>query len=162
MVSSEGRPDAAHARRLVGYYETRWCIEEFFRLLKSGLPVEDRRPQTFDSLIKAMVFDAVTACNLAEEDPERPADKVLPPEQIECLAGMLREHRTLPRTQKRAVDARTLCVHVGRVVGFIPSLRQPLPGHMKLWRGLSRLHLYFQARTAARRGLAGPDSSPSG
>ncbi len=31
LVSSEGRPAAAQARRLVGYYETRWCIEEFFR-----------------------------------------------------------------------------------------------------------------------------------
>ena len=171
LVSSEGRPEAAHARRLVGYYETRWCIEEFFRLLKSGLRIEDRRLQTFDSLTKAMVFDAVTACKLfevrrvAEEDPQRPAEQVLPAEQIECLAGMLREHRILPRTQRgqeRAVDARTLCVHIGRLVGFIPSRRQPLPGHMKLWKGLSRLHLYFQAWTAARRGLANPVPSLSG
>ena len=171
LVSSEGRPDAAHARRLVACYETRWCIEEFFRLLKSGLRVEDRRLQTFDSLSKAMVFDAVTACKLfevrrvAEEDPERPAEQVLPEEQIECLAGMLRERRILPRTQRgqeRAVNARTLCVHIGRLVGFIPSRRQPLPGHMKLWKGLCRLHLYFQAWTAARRGLANPVPSPSG
>lgn len=56
LVSSEGRPDAAHARRLVGNYETRWCIEEFFRLLKPGLRIEDLRLQTSDSLSKARVF----------------------------------------------------------------------------------------------------------
>ena len=171
LVSSEGRPDAAHARRLVGHYETRWCIEEFFRLLKSGLRVDDRRLQTFDSLSKAMVFDEVTACKLfevrrvAEKDPERPAEQVLPPERIECLAGMLREHRILPRTrrgQERVVNARTLCVHIGRLVGFIHSSRQPLPGHMKLWKGLTRLHLCFQAWTAARRSPVNPAPSPSG
>ena len=94
-MSTEGRPDAATARCLTAHYETRWNIEEFFRLLKAGLRLEDRRLQTFESLRKKMVLDAVTACKLfelrrvAEATPERPAAELLPQEQIDCLAGVL-------------------------------------------------------------------------
>ena len=91
--------------------------------------------------------------------------RVPPRERIECLAGMLREHRILPPTQRgqeRAAKARTLCVRSGRLVGFILSRRQPPPGRMKLWKGLRRLHLHFLARMAARTGLANPVPSPVG
>ena len=43
LVSSEGGPTAEWAERIVGWYEARWGIEEYFRVLKSGTRIEDRR-----------------------------------------------------------------------------------------------------------------------
>lgn len=48
-------PDRQTALRLASHYERRWDIKEFFRLLKSGLRVENRRLSTFESLRNAMV-----------------------------------------------------------------------------------------------------------
>ena len=113
LVSSEGRADEATARRLVGYYERRWGREEFFRLLKTDLRVEDRR-----------------------------------------LRG-----------QERAADAATLCEYVGRLAGFLPSRRQPLPGLTKLWQGLTKLRQFtqgWQAGAAARPVDSPPPRTESG
>ena len=45
----------------MGWYEARWGIEEYFRVLKSGTRIEDRRLQEADALVKCLAFDAVTA-----------------------------------------------------------------------------------------------------
>ena len=61
LVSSEGGPTAEWAERIVGWYEARWGIEEYFRVLKSGTRIADRRLQEADALVKCLAFDAVTA-----------------------------------------------------------------------------------------------------
>ena len=61
LVSSEGGPTAEWAERIVGWYEARWGIEEYFRVLKSGARIEDRRLRQADSLEKCLAFDAITA-----------------------------------------------------------------------------------------------------
>ena len=61
LTSTAGGPTESRARRIVGWYEARWGIEEFFRVLKSGMHIEDRRLRTADALKKCLVFDAVTA-----------------------------------------------------------------------------------------------------
>ena len=61
LVSSEGGPTAEWAERIVGWYEARWGIEEYFRVLKSGTRIEDRRLQEADALVKCLAFDAITA-----------------------------------------------------------------------------------------------------
>ena len=104
-------------------------------------------------------FDAVTACKLfelrrvAEATPQRSAADMLPQEQIDCLAGLLAAERILPRTRRgreRPAGVRTLCVYLGRLLGFIPSRRQPLPGPDKLWRGPGRPRDCFRGWQAAR------------
>ena len=83
LVSSEGSPTAAWAERIVGWYEARWGIEEYFRVLKSGTRIEDRRLREADALVKCLAFDAITAwqvCSLdryARDAPETPAAEVL-------------------------------------------------------------------------------------
>ena len=79
LLSSEGGPTAEWAERIVGWYEARWEIEEYFRVLKSGTRIEDRRLRDADALVKCLAFDAVTAwrvCSLdryARDAPDTPA-----------------------------------------------------------------------------------------
>ena len=41
-------------------------------------------------------------------------------------------------------------VDVGRLAGFIPSKRQPLPGIVKIWQGYGYLKAYIQIYQALR------------
>ena len=61
LVSSEGAATAEWAERIVGWYEQRWEIEEYFRLLKTGTWIEDRRLREADALVKWLAFDAIMA-----------------------------------------------------------------------------------------------------
>ena len=61
LLSSEGGPTAEWAERIVGWYEARRGIEEYFRVLKSGTRIEDRRLREADALVKCLAFDAITS-----------------------------------------------------------------------------------------------------
>ena len=45
----------------MGWYQARLGIEEYFRLLKAGTRIEDRRLREADTLVKCLAFDAITA-----------------------------------------------------------------------------------------------------
>ena len=74
---------------IVGWYEARWGIEEYFRLLKQGTRIEYRRPRE--------------------------------------------------RGQAPPPDIRSWVVWLGRMAGFRPSQRRPLPGNEVLWRAFATL-----------------------
>ena len=44
------------ARRIIGYYEKRWLIEEYHKALKTGCRIEDRQYQTSERLEKITAF----------------------------------------------------------------------------------------------------------
>ena len=73
------------------WYETRWSIEEFFRVLKTGTRIEDRRLDDAEDLRKCLAFDAITAWRVfdldraARETPDRPADEIMSRDEIFML-----------------------------------------------------------------------------
>ena len=52
---------AVGRERIVGWYEQRWAMEEYFRPLKMGTRIEDRRLCDAAALGKCLVFDTITA-----------------------------------------------------------------------------------------------------
>ena len=95
---AEGEADAIHAATLLDWYRARWAVETWFRTLKTGTRIKDRRLDSADDLRKCLAFDAITAVHvadittLARECPETPATEVFPEEDIDLLHTML-EHR---------------------------------------------------------------------
>ena len=143
LVSSEGGPTAAWAERIVGWYEARWAIEEYFRLLKSGTRIEDRRLRAADALVKCLVFDAITAWRVfaldryARDAPDTPVGEVLTAGEQEVIEEVVRKGQLLPpaeRGQPAPADICSWVVWLARIVGFRPSKRRPLPGNEVLWR----------------------------
>ena len=132
LVSSEGGPTAEWAERIVGWYEARWGIEEYFRVLKSGTRIEDRRLQEADALVKCLAFDAITAwrvCSLdryARDAPDTPAAEVLTDDERQVIGTVVRAERLLPPAERGkpfAPDIRSWVVLLARMAGWHPSKR---------------------------------------
>ena len=137
--------DTREAIQALEFYRRRWSIEEYFKVLKSGARIEDRRLDHADDLRKCLAFDAITAWRvfdldrLAREQPELPAAKALPKEELETLDLLLRDlgfrSRRNPPPDSKNRTIRQAVTDIGRLAGFQPSRRQPLPGNVKLWQG---------------------------
>ncbi len=96
--------------------------------------------------------DAVHAATvLARERPETPATEVFPEKDLDLLRALLESqgHRNFTRLPDgKPPDIRAAVIDIGRLVGFHPSPRQPLPGTKKVSQGLKRLHWAIQVRDA--------------
>ena len=79
---------AENARAVVRRYRKRWTIEEFFRIPKSGLRVEERRFDHAEDLRQcfAFAFDAATACRALPESWAGPV-AVAPPAMKRACEG---------------------------------------------------------------------------
>ena len=138
LLASAGEACAEDARAAVRRYRKRWTIEEFFRVLKSGLRVEERRFDHAEDLRKCLAFDAATACRVfdiaraAKETPDAPAVDTVPEDAPRILKRALRSRGVRPKAPPDPT-IREFTVELGRIAGFQPSKRQPLPGIQKLW-----------------------------
>ncbi len=159
LVSSEGGPTAEWAERIVGWYEARWGIEEYFRVLKSGTRIEDRRLHEADALVKCLAFDAITAWRVfnldryARDAPDTPADDVLSGDERQVIGLVVRAERLLPPAERGRPfppDIRSWVVLLARMAGWRPSKRRPLPGNEVLWRAFVQLQTMVRVTQAAR------------
>ncbi len=136
LLASYGQPTARDALRIAAHYENRWGIEEYFRVLKSGMRIEDRRLRTAESLGKCLAFDAIDAWRMFELDryardaPDTPVGEVLTPLQIYIVDTVTESEQLLPPPG----DIRSYVMRLARLAGFRPSKRRPLPGNEILWR----------------------------
>ena len=112
---------AENARAVVRRYRKRWTIEEFFRIPKSGLRVEERRFDHAEDLRKcfafafAFAFDAATACRVfeiaraAKETPDVPAVDIVPEDAPRVLKRALRSRGVRPKAPPIRESASTHC-----------------------------------------------------
>ncbi len=158
LLSTEGEAVFECAERIVKWYEARWTVEEYFKVLKSGLSAEKKRFDDVDDLRRSLAFDAVTAYRvfelerLARDKPEVPADKVMTGDEVDVLYKLLRHERiikSLP-AEGRVPDIRTYVIDLARYAGFAPTKRQPLPGTRKLWQGYVKFKIAYMAFLAGR------------
>ena len=157
LLTTEGSADAETAKTVLAWYERRWTIEEYFRVLKTGTRVEDRRLDHADDLRKCLAFDAITACHvfdlerMARDKPDTPANLVVADDEIVILGVRLKAygiHRARSPPGKPS-DIRTFVIDVARLGGFQPRKSQPLPGTKLLWKG----YVYLRDATLTYRAL---------
>ena len=143
LLASDGeKANKAQALRIVRQYEGRWPIEEYFRVLKSGTRVEDRRLRDAAALGKCLAFDAVAAWRVfdlgraARDCPQAPARRFLSRAERDCILAVVRRERLLPpgeRGRPPPEGIRWWVLRMASMVGFHPSKRRPAPGNEKMW-----------------------------
>ena len=142
LLTSLGAGNREEVERVVEFYAMRWRIEQFHFMLKSGgLNVEKLQFDDVHTLTNALSFYSVIAWQMmaityqVRENPERVATTVMPEEEVTLLARV---------TRNSILTARDVMVALGKLIGFAPSKRQPLPGTKVVGQALERFYFIKQ------------------
>ena len=138
LLSDAAVAIAADAITLVQQYATRWVIEEYHKVLKTGLGAERLQLEEATRLFAAIAVMSVVAVRLlhlkewVRAAPDAAADEAgLTPLEQRLL--ILHAKRSLP-------TVRDVALALGRLGGHLNRTRDGLPGWRTLWRGIQRLH----------------------
>jgi hypothetical protein len=129
-------------RLVVQYYSTRWMVELFFRVLKSGCRVEDRRFEAMERLLPCLAVYLIVAwrvlylCRLGRSCPEISCEAVFEPAEWKSVYVVVR--RESPPTE--APKLQEMIRLVAQLGGYVNRKREDEPGPQTLWLGLQRLH----------------------
>jgi len=142
---------AAEAAVCAQQYSARWLVEEYHKVLKTGLGAERLQLETSQRLYAAIALLSVVATRIlalkevARIDPFAPAeDSGLTERERRLLA--LRLHRELKTVRDVILALGRLGGHMGAHQG---TRVDHLPGWITLWRGMQALQLMVQGADLA-------------
>ena len=134
----------AQARRVIGAYTRRWLIEEYFKMLKTGVRVEESRLRTADRLKPLLGILSLVALRLMEWKMlarVRPNDPIdldnIDPDIIQILESKWGHPR-------QGWTNESFIVAVARTGGFLARKGDGPPGCLTIWRGWQKLTLMLQ------------------
>lgn len=134
--------DVEQVRTVIQYYSVRWMIEVFFRVLKSGCRVEERRFEHIDRAPSCLaVYMIVTwrtlyVCRLGREFPEISCESVFEPAEWKSVYHVV--HKEPPPATPPTLQA--MVRMVAQLGGYINRKRTDEPGPQTVWLGLQRTH----------------------
>ena len=125
------------------WYAMRWKIEVFHKILKSGCRTEQARLRTAERLVRLLAVFCIlswrvfwlTMLNRAKPDLE-PA-LVLTGLETKILDRLIPDPTTDPPA-RRTVSL--YLIKIARLGGYLARTKDPPPGNIVMWRGLSRLN----------------------
>lgn len=130
-----------HVREVVNTYCVRWMIEIYFRTLKSGCRIEDRRFEHIDRFLPCLAIYLTVAwrtlylCRLGRSTPHISCEAVFEPAEWKSVYRVV--HRTTP---KKAPALQEMICTVAQLGGYVNRKRPDPPGPQTLWLGLQRMH----------------------
>lgn len=133
---------AEEVAAVIQYYCVRWMIEIFFRTLKSGCRVEERRFETMDRLLPCLAVYLIVAwrtllvCRLGRSLPEVSCEVIFEPAEWKSAWRVVR--RSPPPSQPPKLSE--MVRMVAQLGGYVNRKRKDEPGPQTVWLGLQRLH----------------------
>ncbi len=127
----------------VRWYEQRWQIECFHKVLKSGCAVERCRLQHAERLEKYLVLNSVIAWKIhwislvSRRTPNTPATYFLTTSEWQALYCKINKTRKPPKKPPTVYQTVRWLAQLG---GFLGRKSDGEPGTTTLWRGWQRLH----------------------
>jgi hypothetical protein len=149
LITTEPIATEADLLRIVDWYRARWCIEEFFKALKTGCAYETRQLESWQTLMVALGLFAPVAWQLlllrqqARTTPQAPAATVCSRRQLDLL-------RAIPAGARLSSTPTAI-----EILGAVARLGGHLahngpPGWQILSRGLCKLLAMEQGWIAAK------------
>ena len=126
----------------IGWYATRWNIETFHKILKSGCRTEESRLRSAERIANPLALFCIIAWRILwltlahRADPDAAPQTALTDQEIALL------DRLMPDADSEKGPGSRLAPYVrklARLGGHLGRSRDPPPGVIVLWRGLSRL-----------------------
>jgi transposase-like protein/DDE family transposase len=124
------------------WYASRWKIETFHKILKSGCKAEQSRLRTADRLVNLIAVFCIlswrifwmTMINRSESPP--PVNAAFTDTEQQLLDRLVPD---LPRDRGMPKTARSYLTKLARLGGYLARNSDAPPGNTVMWRGLSRL-----------------------
>jgi hypothetical protein len=141
LLTSEPVESFDAAWTILEYYEKRWLVEEYHKALKTGCSLEARQYETAKRLeaitgvLSILAVRLVQLKMIARDEPERPADQVVPQKWIVMLQCLRKRTPSAPWT------VREFYREMAKLGGFLGRKSDGEPGWITLWRGFEKLHL---------------------
>lgn len=143
LVTSLPVETGDQVRLVIQYYCTRWMIEIFNRVLKSGCRAEERRFETIERQLTCLaVYLIVTwrtllVCRLGREFPEISCEAIFTPGEWRSAYQVVKRQPP-PKEPPKLQEMVRLVAQLGGYVNK-PG-REDEPGPQTVWLGLQRLH----------------------
>jgi transposase-like protein/transposase Tn5 family protein len=129
-------------REVIECYCVRWMIEVFFRTLKSGCRVEERRFETMDRQLRCLAVYLIVAwrtlyvCRLGQAFPDISCEAIFEPAEWKSVYRVVQQK--LPPQEPPTLGA--MVRMVAQLGGYVNRPRKQPPGPQTLWLGLQRMH----------------------
>src|SRR5262249_34088769 len=137
--------DVASAVEKLGWYASRWKLETYHKVLKSGCQAEQAKLRTAERLTNLLaglcvVGGRVVGLTMGKRaTPDAPAETVLTTAEIAALDRMA---ATAASPLEAPAPARTVShylVQIAKLGGYLGREKDLPPGNLVIWRGLTRL-----------------------
>jgi hypothetical protein len=148
------------AARSLTWYTSRWRIERFHFVLKSGCRIEDLQLETAERLQRALPCFSIIAWRLlwltyeARKNPEQSCTVILETHEWQPLHATIHRDEPIPREAPNLGIAIRMIAQLG---GFLARKRDGEPGVKTLWRGMRRLNDISYGWKLATNGNSPPD-----
>lgn len=150
LLTSEPVKSFEDAWKILEYYEKRPLVEEFHKALKTGCRLESRQYETakrLEAITGVLSILAVRLLQLktvARDDPQRPADQVVPVKWVAMLRALRKRKLPMPWT------VRDFYRELAKLGGFLGRKSDGEPGWLTVWHGFEKLHLCLRGAETYR------------
>ena len=128
--------------QVIQYYCVRWMIEVFFRTLKSGCRVEQRRFEHVDRLLPCLAVYLIATwrtlyvCRLGRSCPDISCEAIFEPAEWKSVYRVV-GGKSPPSAPPKLSEMVRMIAQLG---GYINRKRPDPPGPQTVWLGLQRMH----------------------
>ena len=137
--------DLASAVEKLGWYASRWKLETYHKVLKSGCQAERAKLRTAERLTNLLAVLCVVGWRVfwltmvARTAPDAPAETALTAAEIEVLDRMPASATPTLDTSAPKQTVSHYLMAIAMLGGYLAREKDPPPGNMVVWRGLTRL-----------------------
>jgi hypothetical protein len=141
LLTSLPIDDSEQVRQVIQYYCVRWMVEIFFRVLKSGCRVEERRFETLDRQLTCLAVYMVVAwrtlyvCRLGRSCPDMSCEALFEPAEWKATWKVVRREDPPREAPPLGIMLRL----VAELGGYV-NRKRSVPGPQTVWIGLQRMH----------------------
>ena len=127
---------------IIDYYEKRWVIELYFKVLKSGCKIESRRFEHIDRFLPALALYMIIAwrslyiCRVSRTHEEASCELIYHPAEWQSVWQIVKRSKP-PRKPPRLMEMTKLVAELG---GYVNRKSAGPPGPQSMWLGLQRMH----------------------
>jgi hypothetical protein len=126
----------------LGWYASRWKIETFHKIVKSGCKAEESKLRTADRLVNLIAVFCILSWRifwmtmLDWSASEAPTLIAFTDTECQLLDHLVPDK---PKSNSARKSLSSYIIKVARLGGYLARASDPPPGNIVMWRGLSRL-----------------------